>query len=220
MWGGGWTVRGAAAGSARPAPIERSQPVGSRPHTLPLPWLPLLRLPQNPAMSVAKNHHQIVLRAADAAEKFEWLARLRNASDPRGGMGRAGPLSTTSQQLAAQQQQAGGGSAAGSRRTTGGSVDREAPAAPAAPAEKKVRACQGGEGRAAVCSFVEAPAVGLDAVQCLACQRPAELPTPTATHSPCCTPAPKHAPSRASSGARWRRCRTGLVALAAASWAA
>ncbi|PRW45025.1 dynamin-related GTPase isoform A [Chlorella sorokiniana] len=96
---------------------------------------------KNPAMSVAKNHHQIVLRAADAAEKFEWLARLRNASDPRGGMGRAGPLSTTSQQLAAQQQQqAGAASAAGSRRTTGSSsVDREAPAAPgaAAQAEKK-----------------------------------------------------------------------------------
>lgn len=92
-------------------------------------------------MSVAKNHHQIVLRAGDAAEKFEWLARLRNASDPRGGMGRAGPLSTTSQQLAAQQQQQpGGASAAGSRRTTGSSsVDREAPAGQgAAPAEKKV----------------------------------------------------------------------------------
>lgn len=95
-------------------------------------------------MSVAKNHHQIVLRAADAAEKFEWLARLRNASDPRGGMGRAGPLSTTSQQLAQQQQQqAGGPSAAAARRTTGSSsMDREAPAGPGAvqAAEKKVRA--------------------------------------------------------------------------------
>ncbi len=108
-------------------------------------------------MSVAKNHHQIVLRAGDAAEKFEWLARLRNASDPRGGMGRAGPLSTTSQQLAAQQQQQPGGvSAAGSRRTTGSSsVDREPPAPPA-PAEKKVRAgcgLHGGSGPAATAAY-------------------------------------------------------------------
>ena len=111
-----------------------SEPMESHPPCLPAPPA------QNPAMSVAKNHHQIVLRAGDAAEKFEWLARLRNASDPRGGMGRAGPLSTTSQQLAAQQQQQpGAASAAGSRRTTGSSsVDREPPAPPAS-AEKKVR---------------------------------------------------------------------------------
>ena len=91
-------------------------------------------------MSVAKNHHQIVLRAADAAEKFEWLARLRNAADMRGGVGRAGPLSATSQQLAAQQQQQqGGASAAGSRRTTGGSVDGgHVPPQPPQPQEKKV----------------------------------------------------------------------------------
>ncbi|KAL4421810.1 hypothetical protein ABPG77_001599 [Micractinium sp. CCAP 211/92] len=78
---------------------------------------------KNPAMSVAKNHHQIVLRAADAAEKYEWLARLRNASDMRGGVGKAPPIAgATSQQLAAQQQQPQqqqqGGSAPASRRTT------------------------------------------------------------------------------------------------------
>ncbi|KAL4448267.1 hypothetical protein ABPG75_005486 [Micractinium tetrahymenae] len=87
---------------------------------------------RNPAMSVAKNHHQIILRAADAAEKYEWLARLRNASDSRGGVGKAPPIAgATSQQLAAQQQQQQqqqpGGSAAASRRTTTGGSEAPAP---------------------------------------------------------------------------------------------
>ena len=81
-------------------------------------------------MSVAKNHHQIIVRAADASEKYEWLARLRNASDSRGGVGKAPLLSATTQQL--QQQQA-----AASRRATGGSEGREA-VPPAQPAKDKV----------------------------------------------------------------------------------
>jgi len=43
-------------------------------------------------MSVAKNHHQIVLRAGDAAEKFEWLARLRNAAGVCGRVATCPPL--------------------------------------------------------------------------------------------------------------------------------
>lgn len=90
---------------------------------------------QNPAMSVAKNHHQIVLRAADASEKYEWLARLRNASDSRGGMGKAPPIAGATSQQLAQQQQGGPaaqqqGPASARRSTTGG--------AEAAPPEKKV----------------------------------------------------------------------------------
>ena len=96
------------------------------PAARPRPCCPALPCcPQNPAMSVAKNHHQIILRAADAAEKYEWLARLRNASDSRGGVGRAPPLSATSQQLAAGQAP---GSA--SRRSTTGSAGSESPAPP------------------------------------------------------------------------------------------
>lgn len=93
---------------------------------------------KNPAMSVAKNHHQIILRAGDAAEKYEWLARLRNASDMRGGVGKAPPIAgATSQQLAAQQQQQQpqqqpGGSAAASRRTTTGGSEVAPP-----PEQKK-----------------------------------------------------------------------------------
>jgi hypothetical protein len=118
-----------------PAPLPAQLPIAPSPGLLPfgpsrslppahapaaLPWCP-----QNPAMSVAKNHHQIILRAADAAEKYEWLARLRNASDSRGGVGRAPPLSATSQQLAAGQAP---GSA--SRRSTTGSAGSESPAPP------------------------------------------------------------------------------------------
>lgn len=104
------------------------------------PKHPLPTINQNPAMSVAKNHHQIVVRTADAAEKFEWLARLRNASSSSGGVGRAPPLSTTSQQLAATQQggASAGQSASNSRRTTGGGAEPVAVAAAGQP-EKKVR---------------------------------------------------------------------------------
>lgn len=94
-------------------------------------------------MSVAKNHHQIILRAADATEKYDWLARLRNASDSRGGMGKAPPIAgATSQQLAAQQQQQPpppqAGSAAPSRRTTIG-ISEAAPQ----PEPKKVGPSEG-----------------------------------------------------------------------------
>lgn len=40
---------------------------------------------QNPHKAVAKNHHQIVLRAESAAEKYDWLARLRQASEANAG---------------------------------------------------------------------------------------------------------------------------------------
>ncbi|EFN56232.1 hypothetical protein CHLNCDRAFT_57648 [Chlorella variabilis] len=90
---------------------------------------------KNPAMSVAKNHHQIVVRAGDAAEKYEWLARLRNASDSRGGVGRAPLLSATTQQL--QQAQAGQGPAPGAaprRASAGGAaLERGPPPEPERP---------------------------------------------------------------------------------------
>lgn len=31
--------------------------------------------PQNPNKPVAKNHHQMVLRCENAADKYDWLAR-------------------------------------------------------------------------------------------------------------------------------------------------
>ena len=37
---------------------------------------------RNPNLPVAKLHHQIILRAADATDKFDWLARLRSATEP------------------------------------------------------------------------------------------------------------------------------------------
>ena len=52
-------------------------------------------------MPVAKNNHQIILRAADASDKYEWLARLRNATEPGAGVGRAPRISGTSAQYAA-----------------------------------------------------------------------------------------------------------------------
>jgi dynamin GTPase len=88
-------------------------------------------------MSVAKNHHQIIVRAADAAEKFEWLARLRNAADARGGVGRAPPISTTTQQL-----QQGQGGPAPRRASTGGTTTVQQPQEPERP---KVRG-SGAEG--------------------------------------------------------------------------
>lgn len=84
---------------------------------------------KNPAMSVAKNHREIILRAADAADKFEWLARLRNATDSRGGVGKAPLLSATSQQLQQQQAQQG---APVRRSNTGGA---EAPPPPPPPTQ-------------------------------------------------------------------------------------
>eukprot|EP00887_Chlorella_sp_A99_P004268 scaffold15.g4268.t1 len=52
----------------------------------------------NPTLPVAKAHHQIILRANDASDKFEWLSFLRNACDPSGGQGKAGRLQATSAQ--------------------------------------------------------------------------------------------------------------------------
>ena len=60
--------------------------------------LPILLLLQNPSLPVAKNHHQIILRAADASDKFAWLAGLRNACDAGGGQGKAPRLSASSAQ--------------------------------------------------------------------------------------------------------------------------
>lgn len=75
----------------------------------PLPALPPchLHIPlfplQNPNKSVAKNHHQMILRADNASEKYDWLARLRHATEPGVG-GRA--------RIAGKQQQGGGAAAA------------------------------------------------------------------------------------------------------------
>jgi hypothetical protein len=55
--------------------LNRLLPLRPRPPT-PSP------LPQNPNKPVAKNHHQMVLRAESASEKYDWLARLRHATEP------------------------------------------------------------------------------------------------------------------------------------------
>lgn len=53
---------------------------------------------RNPGMPVAKNHPQIILRAVDASEKYDWLARLRHASVPSAGKGSGRHISGTSSQ--------------------------------------------------------------------------------------------------------------------------
>lgn len=53
---------------------------------------------RNPNMPLVKNHHQMILRAADAADKYEWLARLRNGTQPGAGVGKGPPISATSSQ--------------------------------------------------------------------------------------------------------------------------
>lgn len=53
---------------------------------------------KNPNRAVYKDHPYIILRAADAAEKYDWLARLRNATEPTGGAGKAPRISGNSAQ--------------------------------------------------------------------------------------------------------------------------
>ena len=53
---------------------------------------------RNPGMPVAKNHPQIILRAADASEKYDWLARLRHAAVPSAGPGSERRISGSSEQ--------------------------------------------------------------------------------------------------------------------------
>lgn len=53
---------------------------------------------RNPNLPVAKNHHQIILRAADAGDKYDWLARLRNATEPGSGTGKGPKISGSSAQ--------------------------------------------------------------------------------------------------------------------------
>lgn len=40
---------------------------------------------KDPHQKVAKQHQAVILRAADPSEKYDWLARLRHASEPAGG---------------------------------------------------------------------------------------------------------------------------------------
>jgi dynamin 1/3 len=53
---------------------------------------------QNPNMPVSKSHQQIILRASDAADKYDWLARLRAATEPSAGQGKAPRLTAASSQ--------------------------------------------------------------------------------------------------------------------------
>lgn len=53
---------------------------------------------RNPNRPVYKDHPQIILRAQDAADKYDWLARLRNATEPSGGAGKAPKITGTSAQ--------------------------------------------------------------------------------------------------------------------------
>lgn len=57
---------------------------------------------RNPNLPVAKNHHQIILRAADAGDKYDWLARLRNATEPGSGTGKGPKISGSSSQYLTQ----------------------------------------------------------------------------------------------------------------------
>ncbi|KAL4518145.1 hypothetical protein Ndes2526A_g01405 [Nannochloris sp. 'desiccata'] len=53
---------------------------------------------RNPNLPIAKSHTVMVLRAADAADKYDWLARLRNATEPGAGTGKGPKISGTSSQ--------------------------------------------------------------------------------------------------------------------------
>ena len=90
---------------------------------------------RNPNLPVAKNHHQIILRAGDAAEKYDWLARLRNATEPGAGAGKAPRISGNSAQYLQGQQGQGQGQqqpGAGGRP-----LSPTSPASAAAAAEEK-----------------------------------------------------------------------------------
>ena len=51
---------------------------------------------QDPSKPCVKNHHSLVLRTATASDKYQWLARLRNAGDAAMG---AKPRSYASSEL-------------------------------------------------------------------------------------------------------------------------
>ncbi len=53
---------------------------------------------RNPNLPIAKAHTVMILRAADAADKYDWLARLRNATEPGAGTGKGPKIAGTSSQ--------------------------------------------------------------------------------------------------------------------------
>jgi dynamin 1/3 len=64
---------------------------------------------RNPNLPIAKAHNVMVLRAADAADKYDWLARLRNATEPGAGTGKGPRIAGNSAQYLGQQGPAGAG---------------------------------------------------------------------------------------------------------------
>lgn len=38
---------------------------------------------KNPSQKIAKHHQSVILKAADASDKYDWLARLRHAAEPK-----------------------------------------------------------------------------------------------------------------------------------------
>jgi len=65
---------------------------------------------RNPNLPIAKSHTVMVLRAADAADKYDWLARLRKATEPGAGTTKGPKIAGTSSQYV--------GGAAGNRPTS------------------------------------------------------------------------------------------------------
>lgn len=53
---------------------------------------------RNPNLPVAKNHKEVIVRAADAADKYDWLARLRNATEAGAGTGKGPKIAGSSSQ--------------------------------------------------------------------------------------------------------------------------
>lgn len=52
---------------------------------------------KNPHQKVAKQHHAVILRAADASDKYDWLARLRRATEPGSGVAKGPKISAKSE---------------------------------------------------------------------------------------------------------------------------
>ncbi len=73
---------------------------------------------RNPNLPIAKAHNVMILRAADAADKFDWLARLRNATEPGAGTGKGPKIAGTSSQYLGGGNAAGGGGAGAGRPTS------------------------------------------------------------------------------------------------------